>query len=139
MPTLLRSDASISSALRRSSLRSLIPLAFGGFLSGCATCESCEGSYDSSYSGYSSGSYSSGSDSASATPQSSERRERTYLVPNRQGGNDIVFRKPGETTIVGPNGVTIIQRDRDGTRTVIDSNGGVKVVPPGGGGHRRRH
>lgn len=66
---------------------------------------------------------------------SSDRRppERSYVTPR----GDIVFTKPRETTIVGRDGgVTVIQRDRDGTRTIVGSNG-VKVIPPGSGYRRR--
>jgi len=60
-------------------------------------------------------------------------QERSYVTPR----GDIVFAKPRETTIVGRDGgVTVIQRDRDGTRTIVGSNG-VKVVPPGSGYRRR--
>ena len=59
--------------------------------------------------------------------------ERSYITPR----GDMVFTKPRETTIVGRDGgVTVIQRDRDGTRTIVGSNG-VKVVPPGSGYRRR--
>jgi len=72
-------------------------------------------SYAPSYSAPSN--YSSGSGS---TDTSSERRYR-------------------EKTIVTDRGVTIIQRDRDGTRTIVRSDGYVRVVPPSsGGGSRRR-
>jgi hypothetical protein len=39
-------------------------------------------------------------------------------------------RRYRETTIVTPKGVTIIQRDRDGTRTIVTSGGYVRVDPP---------
>lgn len=59
--------------------------------------------------------------------------ERSYVTPR----GDMVFTKPRETTIVGRDGgVTVIQRDRDGTRTIVGSNG-VKVVPPGSSYRRR--
>ena len=59
--------------------------------------------------------------------------ERSYVTPR----GDMIFAKPRETTIVGRDGgVTVIQRDRDGTRTVVGSNG-VRVIPPGTGYRRR--
>jgi hypothetical protein len=57
--------------------------------------------------------------SGSSTDTSSERRYR-------------------ERTIVTDRGVTIIQRDRDGTRTIVRSDGYVRVVPPSSGGRRHR-
>lgn len=39
-------------------------------------------------------------------------------------------RRYRERTIVTDRGVTIIQRDRDGTRTIVRSDGYVRVVPP---------
>lgn len=59
--------------------------------------------------------------------------ERSYVTPR----GDMIFSKPRETTIVDRNGrVTVIQRDRDGTRTIVGS-GGVKVIPPSGGRRRQ--
>ncbi len=47
-------------------------------------------------------------------------------------------RRYREKTIVTDRGVTIIQRDRDGTRTIVRSDGYIRVVPPSSGGGRRR-
>lgn len=59
--------------------------------------------------------------------------ESSYVSP-RTG--TIVTREPGETTIIRPGGgITVIQRDADGTRTVVGSDG-VRVVAPG---WSRRH
>ncbi len=111
-------------------------------LAGAATAAlvigGCAVPYDGGYSsGYSSGSSSSYSSTSSAPAEAPPPQERSYVVPNKDGSNTIIFKKPGETTVVRPDGgVTIIQRDADGTRTYVDSHGGVKVVPPGSG--RRR-
>ena len=95
-------------------------------LSGCLA----GGYYDPGYS-YPASSEASPPSSATTAPES---KERSYVDRN---GN-IVFRKPGETTIVEPDGdVKIIQRDPDGTRTTVDSDGNVKVDPPGRGGRGR--
>jgi len=97
-------------------------------LSGCVA----GGYYDPGYSSASGDSP--GSSSSSITASTADSSERSYV--DRSG--NIVFRKPGETTIVRPDGeVTVIQRDPDGTRTTVDSSGNVSVDPPGRGGHDR--
>jgi len=89
------------------------PVMICGVLAGCVA----PGDYN-----YSAPSKSSGS-SYNSSPEPAAQAE-----PQRQ-----------ERTIVHPDGrVTIIQRDPDGTRTYIDSERGVRVVPPGPGGHRDR-
>lgn len=56
-------------------------------------------------------------------------RESSRVAPN----GDIVFRDSGEKTVVSPNGdVTVTQRDRDGTRTIVGSDGSVRVETPDG-------
>lgn len=97
------------------------------FLSNCAgyTGDSYGGNYGSSSdsAGYSSSSSTADSDSGS----SGEAPESSHV--DRRG--NIVFRDGNETTVVHPNGgVTVIQRDSDGTRTYVDSDGGVRVEPP---------
>jgi len=127
-----------SACVRRTAVRraGLGSAAVALLVAGCAL-PYYGGYYGGTYGGTSSGYSSSASSSTSEPADASATRERSYVVPNKDGSNTILFKKPGETTVVRPDGgVTIIQRDRDGTRTYVDSHGGVKVVPPGSG--RRR-
>ena len=64
------------------------------------------------------------------------------IPPRRAAPNQAVAVVVGltryrEKTILTDRGVTIIQRDRDGTRTIVRSDGYVRVVPPSSGGRRR--
>jgi hypothetical protein len=79
-------------------------MGLAGSLTACFPSDGSS-SYTPSYSAPSN--YSSGSSSDTST----ERRYR-------------------ERTIVTNRGVTIIQRDRDGTRTIVRSDGYVRVDPP---------
>lgn len=109
--------------------------------SGCAVSEGSR--YTNGYSGYGGyggyerpGGYAATDSAPSASTKSVT--ERSTVVPGANG-NSYVFRKPGETTIVRPNGgVTVIDRDPDGTRTIVNSGGGIQVIPPGGRRERRR-
>ena len=63
----------------------------------------------------------------------------SYSTPSSYSSSDSDSsnqRRYRETTIVNPKGVTIIQRDRDGTRTTVKSNGSVRVDPPSPRGRR---
>lgn len=113
-------------------------LGFGGLavaLVGCA--QPCIDCY---YAPAASSSYSSSSvpSTTSSTSSNYSSSSTSRVVTNRDGSQSIIFRKSGETTVAGPNGVTVIQRDPDGTRTIVNSSGGVRVVPPGSGHRRRR-
>ncbi len=93
-------------------------------LSGCAGYAGDSYGYSSDSAGYSS---SSSSSSSSDSDSRGEARESSHV--DRRG--NIVFRDGNETTVVRPDGgVTIIQRDSDGTRTYVDSDGDVRVKPP---------
>ena len=65
-------------------------------------------------------------DSSSYTP--------SYSVPSSYSStsttNTSSERSYRERTIVTDRGVTIIQRDRDGTRTIVRSDGYIRVDPP---------
>jgi len=98
-------------------------------LSGCAVGDGAgEGS------SYSPSAYS--GSSSSATPSASGASSASGTTTSTAG------RQASERTILNRDGsVTIIQRDPDGTRTIVDSKGNVRVDPPGTGsgyGHRRR-
>lgn len=116
---------------------SMIASAFGAgalFLA-AAGCVAPGAYYDSGY--YDSGAGSPGGYSSSGETSSSSSSggysgydgESSRVTPD----GDIVFRERGETTVVSPNGdVTVTQRDRDGTRTIVGSDGSVRVETPDG-------
>lgn len=62
----------------------------------------------------------------------------TYSAPTNSSSSDTSTRERRRTerTIVTDRGVTIIQRDPDGTRTIVTSGGYIRVDPPS---PRRRH
>lgn len=85
--------------------------------------------YSSSGSSYGSSYDSSSSSSSSDSSSDSYSRDRTYV--DRSG--NVVSREGRETTVVEPDGdVTVIQRDPDGTRTIVGSDGSVQVRTPDG-------
>ena len=88
--------------------------------------------YDSgagSSGGYSSSGETSSSSSSGGYSGYGYGGETTRVTPD----GDIVFRERGETTVVSPEGdVTVTQRDRDGTRTIVGSDGSVRVETPDG-------
>ncbi|MSO64271.1 MAG: hypothetical protein EXQ85_00450 [Alphaproteobacteria bacterium] len=94
------------------------------------------GCYSPSSRSSSSSATTSSSGYSSSSSSSSSSTEKSYVRTDRNGNETIIFKKPNETTIVNDRGVTIIQPDPDGTRTVV-SPAGVRVTPPGPG--RRRH
>ncbi|MBI4966999.1 MAG: hypothetical protein HZC25_02655 [Rhodospirillales bacterium] len=111
---------------------SLLAASALALLSGCAVGDGA--GWGSSYSP----SATSGSNS-STTPSSSSASSATSGTTTSTAG-----RQASERTILNRDGsVTIIQRDPDGTRTIVDSKGNVRVDPPGTGSgygshHRRR-
>lgn len=62
----------------------------------------------------------------------------SYSTPTNSSSSDTSTRERRRTerTIVTNRGVTIIQRDPDGTRTTVKSNGYVRVDPPSPRRHR---
>ncbi len=107
------------------SKRLLLPCAVCGLLVGCAPV-SDGGYYTPSYG--SSSSYSSTSEPApSQTWDHTSVRSDGTIVENKRSSDG-----SSERTIIHPNGgVTIIQRDSDGTKTFVGSDGSVRVEPPG--------
>lgn len=102
------------------------------FLSGCAVGDGAGGGSSYSPSAYAGGNSSTASSSSSA---SSAASGTTSSTAGRQASERTILNRDGS--------VTIIQRDPDGTRTIVDSKGNVRVDPPGfgsgwGSGHRRR-
>lgn len=91
-----------------------------------------DGYYDSgagSSGGYSSSGETSSSSSSGGYSGYGDGGESSRVTPD----GDIVFRERGETTVVSPNGdVTVTERDRDGTRTIVGSDGSVRVETPDG-------
>lgn len=100
-----------------------------GVLAGCVPSGDYYG-YSPSYSSSPTSSYG----SSSSTPDSSESWSHTSVRRDGTIVEDKGTSSGGrERTVVHPDGsVSIIQRDSDGTRTYVDSNGNVRVDPPHG-------
>jgi hypothetical protein len=108
----------------RSALMVAVVLGLGGCAGLCPNgCYAPSSSYGASSSGSSSSSY------GSTSSASSSSSEKSYVYTDKNGNTTYVFTKPNEKTIVNNQGVTVIQRERDGSRTVV-SPSGVKLLPP---------
>lgn len=107
--------------------RSVLMLLTIAGLGGCAGL--CPNGCYSPTSSYSSGSSGATTSSSGTTSSSSSSGEKSYVYTDRKGDTNYVFTKPNEKTIVNSKGVSVIQRERDGSRTVV-SPSGVRILPP---------